>query len=640
MRVQVAVGDAALVQVRCDRRDGRRQPGCGLQAKAQVRRVDVSGAGLQAGRPGQGRQVGAHQRHQQPRHLVRVVGYLPQQRDQVRVGASCHARLHFVERRAIAGHLALVQLERRLSARHLHAVNHPGGALAQHLAQLEGVPVDGVAPARRLRGRKALGQGVAGIRQPRQAGHRQQPLGQFAQPVGRHPQQFEPLAPRKAGRQGAQAVARQHQLLQLLAVAQCVGQLFKAILGQHQCPQVGAQCGGRQVRDAVVAQPDHFQAQALAYAGRHLGEPVVGAEQHLEPVQPAQVMGQAAQRIAAQVEHFEAVGQFEDLIRELREPAVQVEAGGTCQAAAPEVVEGVHEGAARAMKTAAMIPDLSTMAGAQLASILDIRPFNNNKVQGYRSMTYQHSYDRSIADPAAFWAEQADHLAWYRKPAQTLVANPDGTHQWFADGQLNSCYLALDHQIEQGRGEQTALIYDSPVTDTRQTFTFVQLRDEVARLAGLLRELGVKQGDGVIIYMPMVPQAAMAMLACARIGAVHSVVFGGFAANELALRIDDARPALLLTASCGLEFDRVIEYKPLVDKALQLATHQPRQVLVLQRPQARAELREGRDLDWQAAVAAASPVPPVALAAGDPLYIIYGYLLTVRSDRGPVNPGS
>ncbi|MEJ5042834.1 propionyl-CoA synthetase [Pseudomonas sp. B21-036] len=238
-------------------------------------------------------------------------------------------------------------------------------------------------------------------------------------------------------------------------------------------------------------------------------------------------------------------------------------------------------------------------------------------------MTYQHSYDRSIADPAAFWAEQADHLAWYRKPAQTLVANPDGTHQWFADGQLNSCYLALDHQIEQGRGEQTALIYDSPVTDTRQTFTFVQLREEVARLAGLLRELGVKQGDGVIIYMPMVPQAAMAMLACARIGAVHSVVFGGFAANELALRIDDARPALLLTASCGLEFDRVIEYKPLVDKALQLATHQPRQVLVLQRPQARAELREGRDLDWQAAVAAASPVPPVALAAGDPLYIMY-----------------
>ncbi|PWB32396.1 propionyl-CoA synthetase [Pseudomonas sp. SDI] len=238
-------------------------------------------------------------------------------------------------------------------------------------------------------------------------------------------------------------------------------------------------------------------------------------------------------------------------------------------------------------------------------------------------MTYQHCYDRSIADPAAFWADQARDLAWFRQPTQTLSEGPDGTHQWFADGCLNTCYLALDHQIEQGRGEQIALIYDSPVTATQQTFTYNQLRDEVARLAGLLRELGVKQGDGVIIYMPMVPQAAMAMLACARIGAVHSVVFGGFAANELALRIDDARPALVLTASCGLEFDRVIAYKPLVDRALQLAQHQPRKVLVLQRPQARAELLEGRDLDWHSALAGAQPVAPVELAAADPLYIMY-----------------
>lgn len=255
-------------------------------------------------------------------------------------------------------------------------------------------------------------------------------------------------------------------------------------------------------------------------------------------------------------------------------------------------------------------------------------------------MTYQHSYAHSIADPAAFWAAQANHLAWYRKPALTLQENPDGTHRWFADGRLNSCYLALDHQIEQGRGEQTALIYDSPVTGTQQRLSYNQLRDEVARLAGLLRQLGVGKGDGVIIYMPMVPQAAMAMLACARIGAVHSVVFGGFAANELALRIDDARPALLLTASCGLEFDRVIEYKPLVDRALQVARHQPRHVLVLQRPQARALLQPGRDLDWQASLHGAEPVAPVELDAADPLYIIYGYLLTVRSDRGPVNPGS
>jgi len=238
-------------------------------------------------------------------------------------------------------------------------------------------------------------------------------------------------------------------------------------------------------------------------------------------------------------------------------------------------------------------------------------------------MTYQHSYARSISDPVAFWAEQADQLAWYHKPRQTLINNTDGSHCWFADGRLNSCYLALDHQIEQGRGEQTALIYASPVTATQQRFSYRELRDEVARLAGLLRELGVRKGDGVVIYMPMVPQAAMAMLACARIGAVHSVVFGGFAANELALRIDDAKPTLVLTASCGLEFDRVIEYKPLIDRALQLASHQPRHVLVQQRPQAKAALQPGRDLDWQQALVNAQPVAPVELSATDPLYIMY-----------------
>lgn len=238
-------------------------------------------------------------------------------------------------------------------------------------------------------------------------------------------------------------------------------------------------------------------------------------------------------------------------------------------------------------------------------------------------MTYQHSYAHSISDPVAFWAEQADQLAWYHKPRQTLINNTDGSHCWFADGRLNSCYLALDYQIEQGRGEQTALIYDSPVTATQQRFSYRELRDEVARLAGLLRELGVRKGDGVVIYMPMVPQAAMAMLACGRIGAVHSVVFGGFAANELALRIDDAKPTLVLTASCGLEFDRVIEYKPLIDRALQLASHQPRHVLVQQRPQAKAALQPGRDLDWQQALVNAQPVAPVELSATDPLYIMY-----------------
>ncbi|MBF8775547.1 propionyl-CoA synthetase [Pseudomonas fulva] len=238
-------------------------------------------------------------------------------------------------------------------------------------------------------------------------------------------------------------------------------------------------------------------------------------------------------------------------------------------------------------------------------------------------MSYQHSYAQSITDPAAFWAEQARSVAWYRAPTVVLENNADGTHRWFPDARLNSCYLALDHHIEQGRADQLALIYDSPVTGTQQTFSYFQLREEVARLAGLLRQLGVQKGDGVIIYMPMVPQAAMAMLACARIGAVHSVVFGGFAANELALRIDDARPVLLLTASCGLEFERVIEYKPLVDRALELAQHRPRNVLVWQRAQAQAPLQAGRDLDWAQAVVGAQPVAPVELEAADPLYIMY-----------------
>lgn len=238
-------------------------------------------------------------------------------------------------------------------------------------------------------------------------------------------------------------------------------------------------------------------------------------------------------------------------------------------------------------------------------------------------MSYRQSHDRSIAEPSAFWAEQAGRVAWYHAPQDILQALPDGSHRWFADGRLNTCYLALDRQIELGRGHQAALIYDSPVTHTQQRFSYLELRDEVARLAGVLRALGVEKGDGVIIYMPMVPQAAMAMLACARLGAVHSVVFGGFAPHELALRIDDAKPKLVLTASCGLEFERVIEYKPLVDKALELASHQPAHVLVLQRPQAMAELQAGRDLDWRESLAHAQPVDPVEVASGDPLYIMY-----------------
>lgn len=238
-------------------------------------------------------------------------------------------------------------------------------------------------------------------------------------------------------------------------------------------------------------------------------------------------------------------------------------------------------------------------------------------------MNYQQAYERSISDPADFWAEQARAVAWSHPPQRVLDVQPDGTHQWFADGRLNTSHLCLDLQVALGRGAQTALIYDSPVTGGQQSFTYQALLDHVARLAGVLTRLGVGRGDGVVIYMPMVPEAAMAMLACARIGAVHSVVFGGFAANELALRIDDCRPKLLLTASCGLEFDRVIAYKPLVDKAMSLARHAPAQVLVLQRPQALAQLQQGRDLDWQAQLSDAPSMAAVEMASGDPLYVMY-----------------
>jgi propionyl-CoA synthetase len=247
----------------------------------------------------------------------------------------------------------------------------------------------------------------------------------------------------------------------------------------------------------------------------------------------------------------------------------------------------------------------------------------NDKKGAPASAHYEHHHQRSIADPRAYWAEQAQQVAWYQVPRQTLETLPDGTQRWFADGQLNSCYLALDRQIELGRGEQLALVYDSPVSDQQVSYTFNRLRDEVARLAGLLRRLGVEKGDGVIIYMPMIPQAAMAMLACARIGAMHSVVFGGFAPHELALRIDDLKPKLLLTASCGLEFDRVIPYKPLVDKALQLAKFQPEHVLLWQRPQSPGTLVEGRDLDWHSSLEGVEPVDPVAVSSLDPLYILY-----------------
>ena len=238
-------------------------------------------------------------------------------------------------------------------------------------------------------------------------------------------------------------------------------------------------------------------------------------------------------------------------------------------------------------------------------------------------MTYSDIYRRSIHDPAAFWAESASLVDWVDPPSQVLDESNPPMYRWYPDGTLNTCYNALDRHIDGGRGDQVALVYDSPVTGTVRRYTYVELRDEVARLAGALRGLGVERGDRVVIYMPMVPEAAMAMLACARLGAVHSVVFGGFAANELAARIDDAAPTVVMAASCGIEPGRLVEYKPLLDTAIELATHTPEAVLMLQRPQVQAAMVPGRDHDWADAVAGAEPTECVTVAATDPLYILY-----------------
>ncbi|RUO61874.1 propionyl-CoA synthetase [Pseudidiomarina insulisalsae] len=237
--------------------------------------------------------------------------------------------------------------------------------------------------------------------------------------------------------------------------------------------------------------------------------------------------------------------------------------------------------------------------------------------------TYPHEYESSLQQPQKFWQQQAQRLHWFTEPTEILRPRADGTADWFVDGELNMAFCALDYHVDNGRADQTALIYDSPVTGQKQAYTYRQLRDEVARFAGLLKKQHVKKGDRVIIYMPMIPQAAIAMLACARLGAVHSVVFGGFAANELAIRIDDAEPKLLITASCGIEVDKVIPYKPLVDKALELAAKPPQHVLVWQREQCQAELQLPRDCDWQQALAGVTPAECATMQATDPLYILY-----------------
>ncbi len=236
---------------------------------------------------------------------------------------------------------------------------------------------------------------------------------------------------------------------------------------------------------------------------------------------------------------------------------------------------------------------------------------------------YADVYQRALNDPESFWAEAAEDIHWDKRWDRVLDDSRPPFYRWFTGGALNTCYNALDVHVEQGNGDRAALIYDSPVTDGGKVFTYAELRDAVANFAGALRNHGVDAGDRVIIYMPMVPEAVVAILACARLGAVHSVVFGGFAANELATRIDDAKPKVMVSASCGIEVNRVIEYKPLLDEAIRLAQHKPGACLILQRPQAEAAMTAGRDVDWNEAVAAAEPAECVSVAATDPLYILY-----------------
>jgi propionyl-CoA synthetase len=247
--------------------------------------------------------------------------------------------------------------------------------------------------------------------------------------------------------------------------------------------------------------------------------------------------------------------------------------------------------------------------------------------RSYLSMSgeYKQTYDAWKADPEGFWADAAGTIDWFKKWDQVLDASNDPIYRWFAGAEVNTSYNALDRHVESGRADQFALIYDSPVTNTIKKYTYRALRDEVARFAGALRGQGVEKGDRVIIYMPMVPEAVIAMLACARIGAIHSVVFGGFAAKELATRINDAKPKLIVSASCGIEISRVIQYKPLLDKAIELSEPQarPERCIILQRPQAEATMIDGRDADWQDLMATAEPADPVAVAATDPLYILY-----------------
>ncbi|MEY6431225.1 propionyl-CoA synthetase [Thioalkalicoccus limnaeus] len=238
-------------------------------------------------------------------------------------------------------------------------------------------------------------------------------------------------------------------------------------------------------------------------------------------------------------------------------------------------------------------------------------------------MGYQAVYERAMRDPEGFWGEAARLVDWDRPWDRVLDTTNPPFYRWFAGAELNTCFNAVDRHVAAGRGDQPAIIHDSPVTGTKESITYAELKDRVAHFAGALRDQGVVKGDRVIVYMPMVPEAAIAMLACARIGAIHSVVFGGFSSRELATRIDDAKPKVMVAGSCGIEPNRVVHYKPLLDEAIELAAHKPERCIILQRPQEPGTLIPGRDLGWAEAVAAASPADCVPVAATDPLYVLY-----------------
>ncbi len=238
-------------------------------------------------------------------------------------------------------------------------------------------------------------------------------------------------------------------------------------------------------------------------------------------------------------------------------------------------------------------------------------------------MGYKEVYAAWQNDPDAFWMEAAQAIDWIKAPSKALSDENAPLYEWFADGVVNTCYNAVDRHVENGHADQAAIIYDSPITDTKETITYAQLLDRVASLGGALQAQGVEKGDRVIIYMSMTPEAIIAMLACSRIGAIHSVVFGGFAANELATRIDDATPKAIIASSCGIEPGRVVEYKPLLDAAIEMAAHKPETCIVFQRPEAVGSMIEGRDLDWDGVQVGVTPAPCVPVNGNDPVYILY-----------------